>query len=371
MRLQELIGLIYEAALEPARWGEVMERLAQFYEGRAVLFADDGEAPEASVFGLGLFDDGDIQKYQQHYISTNIWTPLADGMAAGGIVDSRVIPAKEFEASEFYNGWLEPQDLYHSLGFIVANQQNLQTRLSILRPRRVGDFDKDEFRIWRIIGSHVQRAFQIHRQLFIARLERDAARLGLDRLGVAAFIADADGQILSVNSAGATMLAQRDGLIEVAGRLAALWPEETDRLHRLIMEAAETAAGRSVNSGGIVALHRGLKRPLTAVVSPMWGEAFDAGHPLPAALVFVRDPERKAISRPDALKNLFGLTDAEARIASALADGLSVQDIADENGITIATARTHVKRLMEKAGVNRQGELISLILRSVAPLNDD
>src|SRR5690606_27489261 len=109
----------------------------------------------------------------------------------------------------------------------------------------------------------------------------------------------------------------------------------------------------------------------TAVVSPMWGEAFDAGHPLPAALVFVRDPERKAISRPDALKNLFGLTDAEARIASALADGLSVQDIADENGITIATARTHVKRLMAKARVNRQGELISLILRSVAPLNDD
>lgn len=154
----------------------------------------------------------------------------------------------------------------------------------------------------------------------------------------------------------------RDGRIETEGRLAALRSDETDRLRRLIKEAAETAAGRSLKSGRIVALHRAIKRPLSAVVAPMWGEAFDAGRPLPAALVFVRDPERRAVSGIDALKAMFGLTDAEARLAVAMAGGENLQDIADEHGFTVATAGTHVKRLMSKAGVNRQAELVLLIL---------
>lgn len=314
-RLQALIGLVYDAALDPARWSEVMTQLAQVYEGRAVLFAEDARTPGASVFGAGLFEDDYLQSYQEHYTATNIWTPLIEPLATGRTFDARIVPADEFERSEWYNDWLKPQDLYHSIGFVVANEDGLQTRMSVLRPRRAGSYGEDEMRAWRMLGGHVQRAFQIHRQLFVAKLERDTAREGLDRLGIAAYVVDADGRILSMNRAGSSLLEEGDALSAPSGRIVARRPGATSRLQHLVASAARTAAASGTHSGGAVELPRKKRRPLSAIVSPMCGNGLGLGISVPAALLFVRDPDRDAIGSPEQIKALFGLTDAEARLA--------------------------------------------------------
>jgi DNA-binding CsgD family transcriptional regulator len=70
--------------------------------------------------------------------------------------------------------------------------------------------------------------------------------------------------------------------------------------------------------------------------------------------------------QPAALERLFHLTPAEARLASFLANGVSVEDAAAQLGVTRNTVRTQLQAVFAKTRTNRQGDLIRLILSTTA-----
>jgi DNA-binding CsgD family transcriptional regulator len=88
------------------------------------------------------------------------------------------------------------------------------------------------------------------------------------------------------------------------------------------------------------------------------------------AVVFARDPARATVGTEQSLQTLFGLTPAKARLAAALADGQSLEQFAEARRLSLHTVRTLLKRVMRKTASNRQGELIALVLRSSATLQD-
>ncbi len=68
------------------------------------------------------------------------------------------------------------------------------------------------------------------------------------------------------------------------------------------------------------------------------------------------------------LKTLFGFTEAEARIAQRLAEGLAPEAIAEHHGTSVLTVRTQIKQVMGKTGSSRQSELVARLLTSPASL---
>jgi DNA-binding CsgD family transcriptional regulator len=82
----------------------------------------------------------------------------------------------------------------------------------------------------------------------------------------------------------------------------------------------------------------------------------------PAAIVFIADPECAGIPQPVELQRRFGLTPAEAALALELTKGDGMQATADRLGIRIATARTHLHRVLRKTGTTRQADLVRLVL---------
>ena len=83
---------------------------------------------------------------------------------------------------------------------------------------------------------------------------------------------------------------------------------------------------------------------------------------LPCALVFASDPLASPKSRAAFMRMLYRLTPVESRLADLLLEGLEVRRIADRLGITIQTARFHLKRVLAKTGTRRQTELMRLML---------
>lgn len=67
----------------------------------------------------------------------------------------------------------------------------------------------------------------------------------------------------------------------------------------------------------------------------------------------------------DTLIDLFGLTQAESRIAVALTQGKQPAQIAAELGIARTTVAYHMRNIFSKTGTGRQAELVALLLRSV------
>jgi DNA-binding CsgD family transcriptional regulator len=80
----------------------------------------------------------------------------------------------------------------------------------------------------------------------------------------------------------------------------------------------------------------------------------------PRAVVMVRDPEAHRLPC-DALRQLFGLTPAEAGVAQALAHGDALEKIAVDLDISLHTVKTHLQKLFRKTGTRRQGELVALL----------
>ena len=65
---------------------------------------------------------------------------------------------------------------------------------------------------------------------------------------------------------------------------------------------------------------------------------------------------------PDALlRSLFGLTTAEAKLASRLATGEAIEHAADRLGIAKDTARNQLKSIFQKADAHRQSQLVALL----------
>lgn len=62
------------------------------------------------------------------------------------------------------------------------------------------------------------------------------------------------------------------------------------------------------------------------------------------------------------LRTELGLTHSEARLAMQLGAGATVADAADELNISVHTARNQLKSIYSKTGINRQSELIKLLI---------
>jgi DNA-binding CsgD family transcriptional regulator len=110
------------------------------------------------------------------------------------------------------------------------------------------------------------------------------------------------------------------------------------------------------------------KRPLTAVVRALEGLERSDNPGGPATLLFLLDPEIEAETVESELRQLYGLTATEAGLANLLMEGKALDECCVILDIRRSTARTHLQHLFDKVGVQRQGELVSLLLRSVGLL---
>ena len=67
-----------------------------------------------------------------------------------------------------------------------------------------------------------------------------------------------------------------------------------------------------------------------------------------------------------ALRNLFGMTQAEAEVCRHLCMGLSVKSIADIRNVKESTVRSQLKIIFQMLNVSRTQDLIIKILNSLA-----
>ena len=71
------------------------------------------------------------------------------------------------------------------------------------------------------------------------------------------------------------------------------------------------------------------------------------------AILFVRDPASPNAAAIRMLREVFGLTEAEALVAQALQMGITLTEYAATRGLSLNTAYTHLRRLREKTGCSR------------------
>lgn len=179
----------------------------------------------------------------------------------------------------------------------------------------------------------------------------------LDQLAAGVIVTDDGASVLEMNRAGEAIVRLEDGLLIRNDRLCARRVFETTKISKLI--AGATAEGKPGAAARRMLVGRGDALPAYVLtVAPLrTGFAIDER---PLALVVVVDPVRHAPSEID-LAEFFGLSPAEARLATAMMAGKRLCAIAADRGVQITTVRTQLASILKKVGVKRQSDLLRVL----------
>ena len=182
----------------------------------------------------------------------------------------------------------------------------------------------------------------------------------LDLLAEAVVVVDDEAEILGTNRAADRLLAEADGLGGEGGRFAPRAMHEAQSLRRAM---AEVVGGREEAAVVRVSRPSGRAPFLVTVAAVRQGEAAASG-----IILFIHDPAEPRVPDGAWLGRLYDLTPMEGHVASQLAAGRSLKEIAQERGISVQTVRGHLKQVFAKTGTHRQGELVARLLSGPSPL---
>jgi DNA-binding CsgD family transcriptional regulator len=153
----------------------------------------------------------------------------------------------------------------------------------------------------------------------------------------------------------------------VNGRLEALHRESNQRLQRLfaaalVPEPQSAFSTHPLACAEAIRIERRDRRPLLIEAVPASGLFVDVFCRV-RALVFITDLAEPVLTSAEKIAVVLGLTAAEGRLVSQLADGADLAEAAEQLGISVHTARSQVKSVFAKTDTHRQVELVSLAVR--------
>jgi len=370
--LEGLIPLIYDTTTSAGALPELLAVLQQLFRARACALAVfNFQRREGALEASSGYHPEFISSYRDYYSRHDLWLRNEQAYRVPGTVQlgQEIVPTAELITTRFYQEWLRPQNLHQRLSTVLIREDANLVYFATLRGPADTMFGPNEIRLCRALAPHLRSAVQMRRQLAMLQVERNAALEVLDRLPTAVVLCDQSGTPIIINGAAREILASKDGLVVRGGRLAARRRLETAALENLIVDAA-SAIGESGSSGGTMSVSRASgSRPLSVLVSPMRAPGAVPGFGQIAAALFISDPESVILTNEDRLLHLYGLTPAESRLAAKLAQGRSLEEAAAMLNIKIQTARSYIKRILNKTGTKRQVELVRLLLLSPAHLS--
>jgi DNA-binding CsgD family transcriptional regulator len=174
-----------------------------------------------------------------------------------------------------------------------------------------------------------------------------------DTMNCGAALLDDAGSVVALNTCAERILARQ------ATSRGCSTPDAASKMLRRLFgqEFACSGGGTIVANGG-----KSPVRPLVACKMTL-SRAVVPGLRL---ILLVVDLDERPPPRTALLRQTFGLTEAEARLAGRLSLGDSLQDIAADHTVRIETARAQLKSVLAKTHTHRQGELVALVNRLAA-----
>ncbi len=361
----DLIALTYDAALAPEKWPVLMERFANAMGARSVGLREvDYDTGQVRLFETAGFDPAYVAAYRQHFVHLDSFTPAyVNAPIHAVLIGDEVMPWGRQCKTEFGNDYLIAQNIRHLIGTILMREGNRHLLFGVQRELGQPAFDADDRRLVGLMAPHIARAVHIRRQVAEVSTQKHWALSTLDRLRVGVILLDDRGRPLHLNRAAERLA--RNGFVAARDGLSLPSATNTTRLRHLIAVAAAAATGRSTLSGGglrttgsggttlqfqVIPLPQGLsERPLE--------QSLPAG----CVAVFVSTPGASRLPW-NRVATMHGLTRAEAKLASLLADGIGLEQTAEALSVSISTVRSQLKSVFAKTGVTRQAELVALLL---------
>ncbi|HKY86014.1 MAG TPA: hypothetical protein VJL90_04560 [Pseudorhodoplanes sp.] len=357
--LLRTIEAIHAAGLDATRWPDALAAATSLIGGAGATFEviDRLNHRPHDWYGWGIPEASEVA-YLAEYFPLSPRPAMGFRLASGGICyDEMVLDKRALGRDPFYMEFLAQYGFRYFISVNVVQTAAEAAPFAIQRTPKQGHVGTREIELMRALTPHLQQAYDVSRRLKNAQSGTQALERAFDWLADGAMLVGADGAVAYVNIAMQEILRRNDGIRLVKRRLEfsdnAAKTRYTDALAAVACrDGAADSAGRD-----IAAIRAGNAPPYLISVRPLHqGPANpDASR---VAIVFVHDVQRRDSTSTHALRELFGLTQAEAALAHALQSGTTLSDYAESKRLSLNTVYTHLRRIKDKTGAARLPDLI-------------
>ncbi len=350
---EALVQMVYLAALDTTLWPDLLTMTADRLGGTSAWLSELDNVTGEGDGIIARIDPAMPVLYQNHYAALNPFPSAglvrADGAARKSpavLLASDLIDDAALVHSEYYNGFMLPQDVHAVLIIRLAAAGRMSVAININRPRSWGPFARRHLRQADILAPHLARAFHLGKRMGTMRAAPE---------NKPAIIVDASCRARHVNAKAEQVLAtQREVAGLSCGELSLTSLQDDARLRQLVARAAGGAMGGVIVSSGLILS----VNPLPGALSPIFT-------PGGLALIVFDSLRIDADTAQALFSRVLGLTPAESRVAYAFLEGAKPRDIALRFGVSPNTVRVQFAHIFGKAAVTRQADLARLLDRLV------
>lgn len=348
----ELIDRIYEAAVAPEFWPDVLDELAALTEARGGLLFSARKT-------LCWTASGPVRDVFDEYVSEGWFNRcsrrvcLMSQTQPSFFVEQDFWSDDELDADPIYRDFFRPRGLGWSAGTGLGVPTGDNIVFSIERTFERGPIEAEHVERLNALRPHLARSALVSARLGLQRA-RGAAD-ALTDMGLPALVLDETGRVIEAN-------ALMDVLLEQIGTGAGdrLMLKDRRAQERLTAALATITATAGAAACSVPLRDEVGRATLVLHLMPVRRSAHDIfgrGYALLLATPVAAD---RAPSL-DLMRSLFDLTVAEARVAQGLAKGMTLEAIAGEGGVAMTTVRSQLRRVLEKTGCTRQAEVAALL----------
>ncbi len=365
------IGDIYDCILEPAKWQRVLARICH------QLSLMHG------VLGLYMTQTGQPLLRIQHGMSRE-WFDLmpsfgiemamfwggADRIAAyplGEVVIHSVAnPEVGPDTNRFAKEWCQPQGIRDLAALSLAKDDNAVGTLVFTASRKLEETSVGELELLRLLSPHIRRAVSISRLLDFKTIQTNNLHSAFEMLPNGLALVTATGRLLYANQAARALMRENDAMRVVEGRFTMRDDEAAVALSQALA-AASRGPLLCERGAAIPALGSNSRRAVLYILPLHYGALRTTMDAEASVAIFMSKEASYEAPPTDVLRVLYGLTPAEVRICELLMHGLTPNEISEHIGVAVSTARTHLLRIFQKTGTDRQADLIRLLSTLLFP----
>ena len=367
--LLDLVGDIYDSAIEPAKWPLALERVANLLDSESVAITLNGIHKPGFTMRAQWNIDPALEAAMLEYYKVN---PLVSSIYYYGVDEPfsllSYVSEAELRSTTFYANTIGKYGILDAAVSLLAKSVSQFGSISIQRAEHKVPFGEKDLAIMRRLVPHIRRAAFIGELLEERALERDMLSATLETLRVGIVLTDGTGKIIHANGAASRLIEDGIALHRDVHLLTARHRESARELSQAI---ATAASGTSVDLSptGVAVSLRGKERDLVAWILPLdGGLRRDLGAQFTARVaVFLREMGDSSPVPAELFVRRYGITPAECRVLLLIVQGQTAQEAAKALGISLATAKTHISRLLYKTECERQIDLVRLAMSALAP----
>lgn len=357
--LDRLLNSLDHASLDPDEWPNLCDHLSDLVDGDGALLVpydtDDRNlamphsprlaGPLANCIELG-WHKRDIRK-----------AGVPKAIRTGFVTDHDIIAPEDMDRHPFYD-WLGSVGLKWYVGVTFKFDDRVWCAAVNARPQR-GAFDQDDIgQLIRLRDSlslmGKRSALMGHRRVKSMEEAFSSRSLGVAAIGPL-------GKILFMNQRAEELLGGAE--LVRNGYLRTNNAQLDRRLSDLVLSAANFRRELPGLHPRPVVLNLGLLQALSIDIVPMPRD-FQSVLSGVTALLTIQDVSPTPHAIGDDVRARYSLTAREFEIARHLVTGRRLADAATAMGVSVATARQHLKSIFSKTGTHRQAELVALLTRT-------